>query len=524
MTYTPTTWASGNTVTPTLLNKIEQGIVDAEAAATAGTGLDVLDAKADGGLLGNGTTENSTSVNTLFSTASSSGKDIVFPAGTYKFNTGFTWDATAHSVIAMGDVRFDCTGMSSGYAITVTGQAAKGNTFGFTPVRHVFKGIRINGPDTDATTVDCFKIEDTGNASHTSLEHMYVYGFRDQVWLGTNTWINRFYACKFSHFHRYGINADAGTNAGENFQFYGCAFDSSHNATTDTATGYFQAVGSAADTSFFGCSFDYNDIEADIESGTANFFGCHFEDNHATNPMIKAVYTGGNEHTVVTISGGQFSPTEGTTRTSYINVTNDNAYVTLTGVKWNTFNRGGAELVRVTAQTPAIKFSGGDIVAGGTGIAPIPSQAINVLQNPGFETTTLAGWTTGAVVTYSNQTANVHSGTRAARIVGTGTAGTSSMSQKFPVRPGESVHMNAWIASSSMTGGSVAFSIVWKAQDGTTTVGSTSTFTTVSGNQSYTFVGGARRAPVQAAYAMVEFFANNLNGTVDIDDVYAMAM
>lgn len=517
MTYTPTAWVDNSAppISAANLLNIEKALIWLNAGV-----INVKDPAY--GAVGNGSTNDAAAVAAALAAGAAAGADVFFPPGTYKMNSGITWDATVHSVIGLGDARFNFTGMSSGYAITVIGQAAKGTSFGFTPVRHRLSGVRIEGPDADATTVDCFKIEDTANVSNGSLEHVYVYGFRDQVWLGQNSWLNGFYKCKFSHFHRYGINADAGSNAGEMYQFFGCSFDSSTNATTNTATGYFQAVGSAADAAFFGCSFDYNDVELEVQSGTVTLDGCHLENNR-TGPMIKAAFTGGSEHTTITLNGGQISPTESTTRSHYIDLTGDNIYVTINGVKWNTFNRGGAELVKVISGGPSIRFIGGDIVTGGTGSTPIPSQTINVLQNPGFETTTLAGWTTGALVTYSNQTANVHSGTRAARIVGTGGAGTSSMTQKFPVRPGEVVHLSAWLASSSMTAGSVAFSIVWKAQDGTTTVGSTGTLATISANQAYTFVGSRRIAPVQAGFAMIEFFSTNLNGTVDIDDVYAMA-
>lgn len=459
--------------------------------------------------------------------AAATGVDLELMPGTYVLTSGLTWDATTHSVRGLGDVRLDFTGMTSGTAITVTGQAAKGGTFAFTPEEHRMSGIKITGPDTDATTVDAISISDTVNASHANFDHLFIYGFRDQVSLRDNTWCVDFSNCIMGHAHRRIINVEAVTNAGESYSFRRCTLYSSSNAAGD-ATAYYSTTASNADTYFVACSFDYNNIEIDHNSGILNLIGCHLENNQS-RAMVRLKYTGGFEHTTFTMIGGTFSPTESnpSSRPSLIDLDStggDHIYVDLRDVKAATFNKP-FEIVRNTGLAlPTIRLSGGDYVAGANGATSsvvLPSLYLNSLHNGDFETGTLEGWAdNGAGVTWSVQSGTVQAGTYALKAAGTGITSSPTLTQRLACAPGQQLFLRFYASATSITGGSMAATVRWFANDGTSVI-RTDTLVTISANQSMTEYRGRFTAPAGAVTTELRFLATDLNGNVFVDTVYA---
>jgi hypothetical protein len=478
------------------------------------------------GAVGDGTTDDTTAFTNALTAAASGNFDIIVPAGTYKLTSGITWDCEAGSLIGQGMATLDFSSMSSGYAVTVKGVSGRSSSLNNHSTTHELTGLQITGPDTDGTTVDGFLIQDvpsgSGNLSQVNVSDLYVFGFRDQFYFGDNTWCWRFQNCTLGHAHRRILSMFSGLNAGENYSFYGCTLFSSTNASF-TATAVYGDVAGNVDAYFYGCSFDYNDVEFDWNSGVLNLIGCHVED-HANNgnPMVKLSYTGGNAHTTFTMSGGDISPTETTPgRDHLIETTGSNIALTFSGVKVGCFGQG-TDLIKVLSGTPSYSWQGGDFDTDTGAVIAKPGSLANVLYNGDFELGNTTGWNNGGTVTYSAQSTTKASGTYGLKIAGVGTAGTSFIRQTYTCPPSVDVIVYADLASDTMTGGSVAFQVQFKAQDLTTI--STTTIATISANQSFTRAGTKVRTPAGAAFMYVLFAPSSLNGNVYADNVYCAAM
>lgn len=485
------------------------------------SGAGVANVKAFGAL-GNGSADDSAAFTAALTAASAGNLDVVVPSGTYRLNSGLTWDCAAGSFEADGYVALDFSGMGSGYALTVRGVDGRDSVFNNRSSTHRLAGFQITGPDTDATTVDFLLAVDGGNLSQVNVSDLYVYGFRDQFYFGNNTWCWRFQNCTLGHAHRRVVSMFSGTNAGENYSFYGCTFFSSTNAAS-TATAVYGDVAGNSDAYFFGCSFDYNDVELDWNSGVANLVGCHVEDHaNNSNPMVKLTYTGGNAHTTFTMTGGSVSPTESTPgRDHLIETTGDNVSVSFTGVKVGCYGMG-TDLVKVISGSPAYSWQGGDLDTNTGTVLATPGSLGNVLRNGDFELGALTGWSNGGTIAYTAQTGTVASGTYALKMAGTGVVATSYIRQIYSCPPSVDIHAYADLAADTVTGGSVAFQVQFKDQALNTI--STSTVTTISANQSMTRAGTKVRSPRGTAYVYILFAPTNLNGNVYADNCYAAVM
>jgi lysophospholipase L1-like esterase len=499
------------------------------ADSTATTGLKwAASATAAGaitltGAVGDGTTDDTAAFTTALTAASTGKLNLIIPAGTYKLTSGITWDCEAGSLLGQGMVFLDFSSMTSGYAITVRGVNARGSSFNNRSSTHRISGLQITGPDTDATSVDCFLAQDapggSGNLSQVNVADLYVFGFRDQWFFGDNTWCWRFENCTFGHAHRRIMAFFSGLNAGENYSFHGCTFFSSANASTHAATAVYGDVAGNSDAYFFGCSFDYNDVEIDWNSGICNLVGCHLEDNaNNGNAMVKLSYTGGNAHTTFSMSGGSISPTETTPgRDHLIETTGSNVAVSFSGVKVSCFSYG-TNLVKVLSGTPSYSWQGGDFDTNTGAVISSPGPLGNALYNGDFELGNTTGWSNGGTIAYTAQTVTVASGTYALKMAGTGVVATSFIRQGFICPPNVDMIVYADMAADTMTGGNVAFQVQFKAQDLTTIA--TTTVTTVSANQAFTRNGAKLRTPAGAAFVLILFAPANLNGNVYADNVY----
>lgn len=480
----------------------------------------------DYGAVGDGGTDDTSAVEATVAAAVAAGGGIVWFGMNHTVKLTHRIDLPVGRVAYKGNgVTLDCSTVPDGDLFAVRFVPDTTDALVYT---NWVEGVRILGPLSEARTLDGVFIgrlsgAPSGNVAGFAFRNVAVRGFRDNWVFGDQSWLFGFFQCASLAAWRRGYNIDAATNAGENYNFHGGVVADCRNAG-GTAVGLYLSQAGAADVHCHGMSFDYDNVEVDVQSGTLSLHGCHLENYSTVAPMVRAVATGGFEHTTVSLLGCQVSPTEATTRPCLVELTGDNTYFTAVGTKWNTFNRGGTELARVLSGTPGVRFVGGDVVVGGTGVAPLLSKAVNVLQNGDFEAGTLAGWTTGGTVTYTAQSVTKNSGTWAAKIAGTGVAGTTSAAQKFPVRPGETVHLAGYLAADTMTAGNTVLRIVWKGADGTTTVGSAQTIATVSANQAFTFVGSRRTVPTGVAYCQVELLSTNLAGNVYADDLLAAVL
>lgn len=489
------------------------------------TNRPTIDARAYG-VVADGTTDNTAALNVALAAAANAETDLVIPPGTYKLTGGITWDSSRHGVYGLGTVTLDFTGMTTGQAITVNGQAAKANTYGFRPVLHAMSRLRILGPTADATTVDGILFTDTSNGSHVTVDHVMVDGFRDQFTWGDQIWCSRFYSVMGNHAKRRILNVQAIVNSGENYGFFGCTFANATNNAGNATALYVDPL-SAPDMNFYACSFDYDDLELDINSGTVTLTGCHIENHSLTLPLIRASYSSGNEHTNVCITGGMIVPTEsggGTSRPALVEiVSGDNCVVEIRGTKWMTYGNS-ADLTKVTAGAGSIRVEGGWIPFGG-GQLTRPGRPQSVLYNGDFETGTLAGWTTTGTTgpTVAASTTGQKAGTACVKFSGTGTSGDKYFYQQVSCRPGQRAIFTAEMAADTLTAGEVLMILEWYAADGTTRVlespGTSGAIGRVQTNTAYVRKGVSATCPPGAVTCRANFRASSINGNIYADDV-----
>lgn len=478
----------------------------------------------DFGAKGDGVTDDSTAIQAAFDTASAQGKDVGFPPGTYKCLTGLRWDPVMHSVRGYGAVQLDFSAMATGYAITVTGQGSRSNSLGFNQSLHEMAGLKILGPDTDATTVDCFYLNDTANGSHVNFDRLFVFGFRDQWYLDTNLWCVRWSRSIFGHAHRRIFAIYAVANSGENFQLHGCTLYSSTNAA-GTATAIYTDAAGNADTHLVMCSLDYNNVEIDHNSGSLDLVSCHLEDR-STGPMVKLSSSAGLAHTSLSILGGSVAPTEvAPGRDHLIEAkpgSTGNVAVAALGVAFATYDHACAIFKDLSGAGMRVSLRGTTVDQGGVTAHAVLGQPLNMLSNGDFEATSSfasPGWQHTGTLTFTIDTTNPRSGTRSAHIVGTGIAVSSTLNQMFPVTPGDALSFSMWINASGLTAGSVQMRYAWYIDRTSSRVLVVNVGVPITGGAGWQFVTAQAVVPQGITMAVIDAEHVNMAGDVWIDDV-----
>ena len=136
MAYSPYTWqdnpSGGTPITAARLNAIEQGIYNAAATADAGqTVYDYLNVKMVGAK-GDGTTDDTTAIDSAFTSARPSA--VYFPPGNYIYN-GNGWSGSRPWIIGAGQTQTQITLGSSSYLIN----------YGYNPSATWLSGVKVQG-------------------------------------------------------------------------------------------------------------------------------------------------------------------------------------------------------------------------------------------------------------------------------------------------------------------------------------------------------------------------------------------
>lgn len=494
---------------------------------------------------------NATNLVALFTAAAAAGVDVLFDrAGTFPVGAGLTWNSHRHSVTAVADVFLDFSSMTSGTALSVIGQnGATGVTNSLNGTSHRCEGITLIGPDGDSATVDGVRISDTTGAAMVTLRGMRVVGFRDNLTFGNNVWLSKFYNCTLSKAHRYGIDLTPGTNSGENVSFFGCVVHNSHNAT-NTAVGVFTTLGT--DAYFYGCSFDYNDIEIWHKGGKLVLSGGHIENGKATsgsyvgNPMIKVTRVVGQARTTLSLVGVQVSPTEhangvGTARDHLIEATSDSgndAYITCIGCDWATYDESHTIFKSLSASVIQFSNRGGmwdNTSADGTRSTTMGVYSSVLVNGDGEIASTFPGPATApyypgkgwgvagsANTTWSFNTANQRSGARCISVVGAaGNVSNTACANAFAVLPGYMLQWTGWVEVPTYTSGTLSFRVHWYYDDYTTrqVVAYQRDFTAVQ--STWVPVTSRLLVPPGIRLGLLDLQQNAFIGTAYLDDVTA---
>jgi hypothetical protein len=420
------------------------------------------------------------------------------PVGVFSFNgSGLTLDAS---------------NLTSGYAVRFVPSASQDNN-----AVYEINGLTVIGPDSDSSTLDgVFIGRDTdGNTAGVVFRNIEISGFRDNLYLDTYTWRNQFHNLVSHDFHRYGINAQLGTSAGEDISFFGGSIYNGTNASHDSTAFYAPYPGNA-DMYFYGTAFDYNDIDLELEQGNFLFSGCHFEDSNAYPFGLFSNDTGSK--LTVFFEGGMF--TAGTTKAVWINSDDDNIYCTFNGTHFYTYgNADDSELVQVDSGYPVYRWNNVSLIAD-PGESPRLSAYFNQIGNPGLETGDTTYWTinNSANVTHSIDAVTYYAGADALKATGTTGAANGSATQAIDIGDKQSVLFSAWVKS-NLTDGYGSVLIKFYSRD--ETLISTKEFSAqrVSGVTDWTRVCGYFRVPPNAHFASLQLYSYATIGDLWFDDI-----
>lgn len=530
MSYTPYVWVDGTSggtpITAARLNAIEQGLHAASANADQVSTIQ---------LAPRGTNNSATDTPNLqnaITAAQAVGADLVLPSGVpYKINAGLTWNLAKGSIRTWGPVDISAAEMTSGVALTVTGNpiAGPGNYFVNRAATNVISGIRLVGADTDASTVDGILISDSGvGVDQAALQHLIVYGFRDGLTYGTNAWSIGHRKISIANSHRYGINLGVGTNSGRAMTYVDVSVLGSHNAA-GTAAAIFAPTG-GCEARFFGGSFENNDAEGLVNGGSVVFDGTHIEDG-GTGAMFKyGSFTGGAD-TNVMFRDCAWNITS--------TVARDHIHEIVASTKFHTtvtFDGGSGGLYNAAGSTWAVDNSGDtglnvqvnyrnfnvSMQSGNNTL--LLGDMTNVLYNGYFNDTTsfvsngLMGWTAGTGNTWSIG-AGGRSG-NALKVTGTG-GGNDFTTQQVPVVAGQPVRISGYMSTPTWTSGSIGIYVQFFSADRTTSAGAALHVGASLSSVQSGWVGATRiiRVPRGACFMTVQLNCANLNGVGLFDNL-----
>jgi hypothetical protein len=272
---------------------------------------------------------------------------LLFPAGTYKCNSGLTVKCAFTGCLGLRAV-LDFSSLGDVPAITFTGGGRYESGNPWNQATFSFQGFVIKGPSAVSATGLYFNDLTpavNGGPSHTTFRDLQITNFRTGIYFGNRTYLN-----SFDHFDIwnvtygiwYPINDLAGnaiTDSGEMIAFYngtifGCSqYDFYHQNTLVNS-----------DFSFNSCSFD-GDGPAHIfnNSGVIGLNSCHFEGT-AKRAIINDTSNG-----FITINGGYFIDNGDVTLVGYIQ---NKGYMSIYGGRITSNGRVGV----ITSDTRLVLF------------------------------------------------------------------------------------------------------------------------------------------------------------------------
>ena len=393
-----------------------------------------------------GATDTTAAVEAAIAAATAAKTTLVFPSGTYKIvtpsnNLGLQFDLGVMSVVANGNVVFDCSTQTTSYAA----QAFSSLSYPVSHYQnetHCLQGIVFNGGGVankngllvghDTYTMNCqFKIESCG-----------FWNFDVNMYSYNNAWRVGFWNCCFM-----AATSDANvlfgssTNAGESMGFFQCMIADG---------GAFQIDGNGLQVHLYSCSLLNTKLWVTGNSNIVNLYGGNLE-----NPGSSLHYTyadiGPNTNNRVNINGTSITVNPATWTEPLFNV---DAYNTIVfdGVTWPDINN-----YNIATSTGYAEFVTGDgrVLAANTsqwplsgGVKPAVSHLCNELYNGDFETGDTAGWT---VTPYGTAGSTAVASATAKKFGSYGLLATSvagggiNVTQTKVCKPGQLVKVFAWV-------------------------------------------------------------------------------
>jgi uncharacterized membrane protein YfcA len=349
-------------------------------------------------------------------------KRIVFPVGTYRFDSGLTINITYMSIDFSG-ATLNFENMTSGFALNVTG-ADSASPYANGKVQ--ISNALVTGPGASTTAVSGIRFYNDVEAgpSHISLVNVSTLNFYVGHTIYSNAYCIDFFNCDIGACGTATTQPSSGSNFGERIAYFGSTL---FNCTV-TAVDMQNASGEFV---FSQCSFDYNVRHFYINGGRVNLNNCHIE---ASTYAAEPIYIGSADGGTFVMQGGWMLCT-GTNTTSAVSVN-------------TTANKGGGAVFRDVSMN---NLGSATYFATGAGRCTVSntfsydtrqnplllSAAGNLLTDGGFEGTVVAdafisadtaaitSRVTGANIALTNSSTYARTGTKslkAAKTFGAGSA------------------------------------------------------------------------------------------------------
>ena len=404
------------------------------------------------------------------------GWPVAIPTLYAKCNAGLVIQYPKTSLIGcMGALDF--SGMKSGTAITFVRSEPNRPNVAYGGCGSEMRRFSVIGPGRDKT-VDAFRIGSnapmtTATGQAPTFRGVYVQGFRDAIFAGSDAYLARFEDCEF-YSNACVLHLPAGeANYGENFSFNGGSIHGNRRILTMEANN--------ASVSFSQVSFDFNGKDGStqfhIRNSSVNLVSCHFEMGHVNTPVTAPPIDISGDQARLSINGGFIlaHPNTG----SDIRFTAD--YFALIGAGASVTIDGP----RVPAIQPKIAFASGsgrlivrDWEIGNTSNVSGWGKD-QVLMDYGFEAPdiqdmiyiqngigTALDWRTGENLILSNSPVTAFSGGQSLRVQKKiGSSSSPSGSTAFTIairsRPGERYHYRFKCLDKNARGGVLGVTMRW---------------------------------------------------------------
>lgn len=432
------------------------------------------------------------------------------PKDTFKFTAPLT--ITLPAFYELNRARFfPSASMTTGYAVQING------AMGISSFNAACKlnGFALIGPTGLSGTLDGISFGGTGQTvANVVLRDLLVYGFRDAVKYGDNTYLIKLYDFVITKCTRYGERYDCTVNAGENISHFGGAIGNIVNANAGRCV-YSTTENPFLSVSYHGVSFDYSDCNFDINAGTFDFYNCHQENGNQL-PMGLLLYTSGKPHPVVRWKGGDIAFGAGGFNRATLFDVDGACTFEADGVTLSNSDSGTSTSLVVTHGTPW-KIVSKFIYIPGTAGASIPCTQNNQLFNYDFAASIANAWTSSlqagsaidATTTYTlgGRTYSSFKFVLHATLA-------QNIQQKISVAAAGNHLFLAAIRADTLTTGSASVSVSYYAADGTTLISTVTAGVAVTTSQAFTPNGTALRIPQGAAFAVISLAVTAGSGTV----------
>lgn len=231
--------------------------------------------------VGNGIADDSTALQLAIEDAKNIGITCKIPdrVTTIKLNSGITIYSDKTSLIASKKVILDCSGMTTGAAVTISSTITDTNSAPLSNVQNKLSGFYFSGNLVAGVTAIYI-----GSATLKTylyhIENCSFNQFETSVDLYSNSFGINFSNCAFKSSTGTLIKClTGGTNYGERYSFINCLFYNSARILYNTNPN--------ATFKFLSCSLDYSTVVADIASGRVTMESCHIETNLDDDYMFK---------------------------------------------------------------------------------------------------------------------------------------------------------------------------------------------------------------------------------------------